>query len=390
MKKIIRIVITGGPCGGKTTALEEISKIFRIQGYTVLTVNETATELINDGIKPFGNESDKLKLLDFQKLILEAQLAKESIRDYAANVCENDNVVILYDRGILDNRAYLKDEEFQKMIDEKGITEAEILSRYDLVIHLVTAADGKEEFYTISNNGARTETPEEARQKDRRTMESWSNHPNLKIVGNDCLFDEKMKRVGNIIRDYLGENEVLEREKYIIKIEQLNIMDLANNQIVHMLKEDILEYAVSDNGIEDEMYRKSTICGSSYYTYTKVRYNQDGTKTTIHKNVSEDEFNNRLSKIDGVGVEKTRYNFIYNGERYRLDMYHGPTNLITLERDVSNKNNKKLPNFIHPEQEITNDRDFSTVNIYNYINEEIKAQKRNVMKKKLGFDRKGW
>ncbi len=391
MKKIIRIVITGGPCGGKTTALEEISKIFREQGYTVIWVNETATELIKDGVKPFGNEKDQMKLLDFQQMILDAQLAKEKIRDYAAAVCENENVVILYDRGILDNRAYIKDEEFLSMIEKKGITEAEILSRYDLVIHLVTAADGKEEYYTTKNNTARTETADEARFKDKKTMEAWSNHPNQKIIGNDFnSFDDKIKSALNVIRDFLGEKEVINQEKYIIELDHLNLMELANKQLVHMLKEEILEFAVSDNGIEDEMYRKSTINGASYYTYTKVRYNDDGTKTTIHRNVTEEEFNSRLAKIDGDGIEKIRYNFIYSGERYRLDMYHGPSKLITLERDVTNKKNKELPSFINSKHEITNDRDYSTVNIYNYLNEEIKEKKKNDIRKKLKLERKEW
>lgn len=383
MKEIHKIVITGGPCGGKTTALEVVSKIFREEGFTVLTVNETATELIKDGIKPFGNEKDRLKILDFQKLILEAQLAKEKIREYAANVCENEKVVILHDRGIFDNRAYLTDEEFQKMIEEKGLKEAKMLSNYDLVIHLVTAANGKEEYYTTLNNTARTETPEEARKKDDDTMEAWSNHPNLKIVGNDCLFDEKMHIVGNIIRDHLGKKEVIEQEKYIVEFDRFDLVELCNKQLVHMFKEEIVEFAKSYNDTEDEMYRKSTINGSSYYTYTKIRYNVDGTKTTVQRNVTEEEFLNELDKIDGEGIEKTRYNFIFNGERYRLDMYHDPSKLTTLERDVTNKKNKTLPGFIKSKHEITDDRDYSTLNIYNYLNEEKKKRKKEEIRRKL-------
>ncbi len=385
MKKILRIVITGGPCGGKTTALEEISKIFRTQGYTVFIVNETATELINDGVKPFGNTEDKLELIDFQKMVLEAQLAKEKIRDYAAEHCKNENVVIIYDRGILDNRAYLKDEEFKMLIDEKGITESEILARYDLVIHLVTAADGKPEHYDLKTNKARTETIEEAIQKDRRTMESWSTHPNQKIVINDCLFDEKIQKVGNIIRGFLGENEVLNQEKYKIQIDQIDLVELANNQSVHMLKEDILEFVKSYGDDEDEMYRESIIAGSSHYTYTKIKYNSDGTKTTVHKNVSEEEFKENLSRIDGEPIAKTRYNFIYNGERYRLDLYHQPARLTTLERDVTKKNSQKLPKFITAKENITNDRFYSDANIYRVINEYRRQTKEESKQKKLNL-----
>ena len=200
-KKILRIVITGGPCGGKTSALGEITKTFRELGYTVICVNEAASELIEDGIRPFGSEKDKLDLIDFQRIILVEQLAKEKTRDMAAEKYKNDKIIILYDRGILDNRAYLKDEEFKQLIDEQNITEAEILQKYDLVIHLVTAADGKKEYYV--NNSTRTETAEEAIQKDRRTMETWSNHPNQKIIANDETFIKLLKEKEEKLRkDY--------------------------------------------------------------------------------------------------------------------------------------------------------------------------------------------
>lgn len=387
-KKILRIVITGGPCGGKTTAIEEISKLFREQGYTVLCVNESATELINDGIKPFGSDYDRLKLLDFQRIVLEEQLAKEKTRDMAAEFCENDKVVILYDRGILDNRAYISDEEFKSLIDAKNITEADILHRYDLVLHLVTAADGKAEYYTTANNKARTETVEEAIEKDRRTMEAWSTHPNQKIIGNDTLFDEKMKKVVNIIRDFLGENEVLDQEKYKIELDEIDFAKLSNIISVHMLKEEIQEFVKSYEDDEDEMYRKSTINGSSYYTYSKIKYYPDGTKTTVHKNVSEDEYLDNLHRVNGKEITKTRYNFIYDGERYRMDFYHNPANIITLERDITNKKKNNLPPFIMANdiKKITNDRDYSEANICNVINEAREQNQARVLNRKIGIN----
>ena len=48
-KKISRIVITGGPCAGKTTAMSWIQNAFSKLGYAVLFVDETATQLITGG-----------------------------------------------------------------------------------------------------------------------------------------------------------------------------------------------------------------------------------------------------------------------------------------------------------------------------------------------------
>lgn len=50
--KIIKIVITGGPCAGKTTALSKIEKTFTELGYSVLFVPEEAIELDNKVIEP--------------------------------------------------------------------------------------------------------------------------------------------------------------------------------------------------------------------------------------------------------------------------------------------------------------------------------------------------
>lgn len=48
---ITRIVITGGPCAGKTTAMSWIQNAFTEKGYLVLFVDETATQL-SRGARP--------------------------------------------------------------------------------------------------------------------------------------------------------------------------------------------------------------------------------------------------------------------------------------------------------------------------------------------------
>ena len=99
MKKILNIVVTGGPCGGKTTILDELTALLRSYGYTVYIVNEAATELINSGIKPYGDF--KIALRDFQSLLLDTQLGNEYIRKIAAEVCPNPKIEAMIDSGPL-------------------------------------------------------------------------------------------------------------------------------------------------------------------------------------------------------------------------------------------------------------------------------------------------
>ena len=74
-----KIVITGGPCAGKTTAIEFIKKALTEKGYLVLCIPETATELICGGITPWG-----MKTLDYQLCQMKLQLYKEAVYEEAA------------------------------------------------------------------------------------------------------------------------------------------------------------------------------------------------------------------------------------------------------------------------------------------------------------------
>ena len=62
--KLNKIVITGGPCAGKTTAMSWVQNAFTKLGYRVLFVPETATELITGGVAPWTCGTN----LDYQKV----------------------------------------------------------------------------------------------------------------------------------------------------------------------------------------------------------------------------------------------------------------------------------------------------------------------------------
>ena len=79
--KINKIVITGGPCAGKTTAMNWVQNAFTNRGYMVLFVPETATELISGGVAPWTCSSNG----EYQKCQLRLQNEKEKIFEYAPN-----------------------------------------------------------------------------------------------------------------------------------------------------------------------------------------------------------------------------------------------------------------------------------------------------------------
>ncbi|MBR0382425.1 MAG: ATP-binding protein [Eubacterium sp.] len=200
--KVVRIVITGGPCSGKTTALDQAAERLGDLGFTILMMPETATQLISCGISPWSCES----LFSYQRWQMRLQLAKEKVYAGAAEEIarvQGKPVLILYDRGMMDNKAYSTDEEFVELLDELELTEDECLSWYDGVFHLETAAKGAVEFYTCANNSTRTETVEEAIEVDNASLHAWEDYPDRVIIDNSTDFAGKMDRLYEGIRSVL-------------------------------------------------------------------------------------------------------------------------------------------------------------------------------------------
>lgn len=145
---IRKIALTGGPCAGKSTALSWMQNAFTERGYKVLFVPETATELINAGVTPWECSSN----IDYQRCQMRLQLEKEEVFMQAAQTMKNKKVLIVCDRGAMDNKAYMTEKEFSCIAGEFHSNEIELRDSYDAVFHLVTAAKGAKEFYTMENN----------------------------------------------------------------------------------------------------------------------------------------------------------------------------------------------------------------------------------------------
>ena len=83
--------------------------------------------------------------------------------------------LVILDRTVLDSAAYLPEKDFREVLAHHNLDYEQLLSgeRYDAIGHMVTAADGAEEHYTTENNDARTETPEQARELDKKTQQAY-------------------------------------------------------------------------------------------------------------------------------------------------------------------------------------------------------------------------
>lgn len=201
-----KIVLTGGPCAGKTTTISRIEEHLINKGYHVLVLNECATEIIKGGIRPFG--SGAVSVYDFQNEILNLQLYKEKrYKEIVSKMPEDTKCILLADRGVIDNKAYLGQELFDKLLEQNDVVEADLIKEYDMVIHMITVASDIKNRYSNSNNTARFEDAEEAIDLDRRTSEAWCNHPNLKVVPVTDILEKKIGIVLNYVDDLLDKIE---------------------------------------------------------------------------------------------------------------------------------------------------------------------------------------
>ena len=190
---ITKIVLTGGPCAGKTTTNERIEEFFAKLGYAVFTLPEAATLFIKAGAE-FLTE-DKHLYFEIHKNMMRFLLEMEE-DFYRIAEATGKPALIINDRGAMDLSAYMTPEDWQELLRQTNHTESELLGRYKAVFHLCTSAKGAPHSYTLSNNSARMEeTLAEAIQVDDNLIKAWEKHPNLHLIQSEEFVKDKIDKV---------------------------------------------------------------------------------------------------------------------------------------------------------------------------------------------------
>ena len=208
--------MTGGPCGGKSTAIPLLrDSITAKYGATtdVYTIPEVPTILLLGGCRyPSTAPGREKELLEFECGILSLQLAMEKSFLSIARSVPGRNAVCLLDRASFDLVSYMTPELWVQTMAHAGETEESLRARYDAVVFLESAACGAEESYRFNdNNKARTEGLEEARQLDRRTRDSYSLRfsPAFHLIENrrvDSPFQDKLNRIEACVLDIVSRH----------------------------------------------------------------------------------------------------------------------------------------------------------------------------------------
>lgn len=350
-KQIYKIVITGGPCAGKTTAMSWLRNALTKKGYTVLFCPETATELISGGVAPWTCNTN----MEYQHCQLQLQYAKEQIFLEAANHMPPEKIVIFFDRGFLDNKVYMTDEEFQTLLEGMGFNEEDTRNRYDAVFHLVTAAKGEEKYYTLANNGARTETVEQASELDDKLIEAWRGHPHHIVIDNAQDFEYKMVRLLKEMFAFLGEPEPHDTvRKFLIRYPDIDVLE----HLPNCTKEEITQTYLSTG--PDKLVRiRQTGLDGKYLYYKTARYTMPDLKDIkIEEPLSKEQYR-RLLRDAEPGcrpINKIRYNVAEENKFIKIDLYSFWTDQAIAEVEMSSDISEViLPDYLEVIREITDD-----------------------------------
>lgn len=186
MKKIKRIVFTGGPCAGKTSVIE---LIYRKYPEIFIPVPEAASILYSGGVPRL---KEKNAIIHTQRSIY--FLIKE-LEDMYEKLYPNK--IQLCDRGTLDGIAYWPEDEKISFIDSVQTTLEREFSRYDILIHMKSPRNP--EIYRLSTT--RNEDHRLAIEIDTKIEKAWEKHPKRYIMRDEEDFLNKVEKTLKIIED---------------------------------------------------------------------------------------------------------------------------------------------------------------------------------------------
>lgn len=349
-------VIGGGPCSGKTTGLAVISeRLNSLPNTKVLIIPEVATLLISAGIPP----TEAL----FQKYVLEFGISMENFFLKRASEFSEQRIIVLCDRGLLDGIAYDK-KTFLASLTEMGLTIPALRdSRYNAIFHLVTAAEGAEEYYTLENNKARYETAEEARTRDRALQNAYLGHSHVRVIDNSTDFEKKIDRLVKEIYASLGIPIPIEIEKKYLVDPRCTITDIA----VPYQAVNIIQHFLLGAPGETERVRKREQDGIATFYHTIKRRIKNGVNQELERMITREEYLDLRERQDPSkhAIRKQRACFLYKNQYFELDFFEEPNKgLVLLEIELTEEQQEiSLPNFIPIVREVTGEKKYGNVNL---------------------------
>ena len=362
MPEIKKIVLTGGPCAGKTTALVKITEYFSGFGYKVFNVPEVPTIYSTAGWNYLTPNRDLY--YQGERAILETQLAFEDQFMRLAEVCTKP-VLIVCDRGTMDISAYIKPEEWEEITAMAGTSTNALMERYDAVLHLVSAADGAEQYYTTATNATRYEQANEeglriARELDKKVIKAWTGHPHLRVINNHLDFENKLNRVLNEISKVVGLPQPPQEERvYRVEITG-EIPECSESEITQT-------YLVAEPGCEVRLRRRQWSGGKVVNVHRSKKRISETEVIETERHIDNNLYEQMLQQADPYRqtIRKRRQSFIWKGQFFQIDTFLAPVNdLVMMEtKGVAEQETINFPPFVKVIEEVPGNQTYYNYNI---------------------------
>lgn len=367
--KVYKVVLTGGPCGGKTTGQARLSTFFENLGWQVYRAPETAFVLMSGGIK--FSELSKEQAYRFQENLLKTMMQIEnSYFDLAQSA--QKNCLIICDRGLMDASAYIDREDWERMRKDNHWNEVDLRdNRYNQIIHMVSAASGAEDFYTCHGHKTRNEDLGLARHLDTITAQAWVGHPYYDVIDNSTDFEAKVTKMINSVCHRLGIDAAdrlatnSRKRKFLVeKIPPVEVFPQFQDFTVYHV------YLVTPSRKMQARLRKRGKDGKWTYTHTirRPEINKQSVELRMNINVKDYEILLNQQDFNHEPIHKQRRCFLWKNQYFQMDIYTDPCperckGLVLLETYTTKTDDLELPDFLKIQREVTDEPEYSMFNL---------------------------
>ena len=385
-ERIKTVVLTGGPCAGKTTLMEKFrNEVDSIPKVKVFFAKEAATLLKQSGINFVDAGADDT----FQRMIINQQLIAERIARITAEkfaaAHPDYKIIIICDRGIMDGEAYFEDKnEFMRLLADFELTKKTVYKRYDMILFLRSAAGGTTEFYTTMDGTPRDETPEQAIDLDTGVYNAWCEHTNFSSVENSFKFYEKLDVAISRILKMAGIKEPKKHFKRYL-IEAPNLVELLTDYNTTTVNEQI--FFLNSKEESNVYYIKIQRKGNEVrYSKREVRLgmakNDEGVQeyTRVFENdstLTENGFLKEMARLNPFILPLNRTLLAFNcnfSVRCELEMYPLVKDKMILKVYMdSEKDYNFIDSYYHVIKEVTSDLKYSTLELARTACEVLKT-----------------
>jgi len=189
------IVLTGGPGGGKSTLLDRCAAEPTL-AQRIVVLEEAIHGMRGCGLAPRSKE--------FQCAMVAAQIAAEDA--LGRTMAGGPKQALVTHRGTLDPGAFWQSfgHPRRSFFEMSRLTLQDHYRRYDLVLHLESAAVRLPEAYVRFPLAHRPESVAEAARLDGLLGELWSGHPRYTRFEATPDIETKLRRCMRVIRDFLA------------------------------------------------------------------------------------------------------------------------------------------------------------------------------------------